>query len=238
VPDVSAWDDRAAWYVEMVRDERRGFNHLAADVAARLVGDVTDRDVLDIGTGEGWFARRLATAGVRVVAAEPTAALLAEARRSEAETPLGIRFVPDAAEDLRHVAAASVDVAIALLVLHHVESLSTALTEVVRVLRPAGRFVTVVPHPWCNHPGWRLVDGRLRVGDYAVERFWRTDESDSIRGIGWHHRTVATWITAIARAGFVVQSVEEPVGHDDRRADGGGPWRTIPRFLAIASRRP
>jgi hypothetical protein len=30
---VATWDERAGWYIEMVTDPERGFNHLAADVA-------------------------------------------------------------------------------------------------------------------------------------------------------------------------------------------------------------
>ncbi len=73
------------------------------------------------------------------------------------------------------------------------------------------------------------------VGDYTTEGFWRTDEADSVRGIGWRHRTIATWLNGLARVGFRIERVEEPVGRDNRRVDGGGPWRSIPRFLAIAA---
>jgi SAM-dependent methyltransferase len=238
---VATWDERAGWYIEMVTDPERGFNHLAADVALRLAGRLADRDVLDIGSGEGWLARRMASEGARVVATEPTAALLAEAQRREAAEPARIRFLSDPAEDLSGVTDHTVDVAMAVLVLHHVADLDRAVAEAARILRPGGTLVVVIPHPWTNHTGSEMVvtdnGPRLQLGDYAVEQHWHTDEADSVRGIGWHHRTLATWFTTLTRGGFHIDHVEEPLGRDDRRADGGGPWRDIPRFLAIAAQK-
>ena len=92
---VTRWDDAADWYLDMVRDPTQGFNHLAADIALELAGPVRDRDVLDVGAGEGHLARRLAHGGARVVAVEPTDTLRAAAIDTETATPLGIRYHGD-----------------------------------------------------------------------------------------------------------------------------------------------
>jgi len=66
----------AASYLMMVGDVRRGFNHLAADVALDMLGSCDRLVVLDVGAGEGSIARRLAELGAVVVAVEPTRELL------------------------------------------------------------------------------------------------------------------------------------------------------------------
>ena len=229
----------AASYLMMVGDVRRGFNHLAADVALDMLGSCDRLVVLDVGAGEGSVARRLADLGAVVVAVEPTGELLDAAITIERDAPRGIDYHADRVEDLRSVAGESVDAAIAVLVLHHVVDLDVALAELRRVLRPRGRLVLVIPHPWSDHPGatWQPAEHGARrvVGDYAIERYWSTDEQASVRSVGWHHRTVASWLNAITQAGFTVVEVREPIGDEPRRPDAGGPWAGVPRFFAVTA---
>jgi 2-polyprenyl-3-methyl-5-hydroxy-6-metoxy-1,4-benzoquinol methylase len=239
VPD---WDEAAPSYLAMVSDVGRGFNHLAADVVVDMLGDCDRHTVLDVGAGEGTNARRLRGLGARVIATEPTHALLDAARAIEDAAPLGIEYCANRAESLVDVASNSVDAVTAVLVLHHVADLDGALREITRVLRPGGRLIAVIPHPWTDHPTatWQTTPEGVRrvIGDYTLEGHWQTDEAAAVRSVGWHHRTLATWLTAMAAAGFVISEVREPTGDEPRRADGGGPWMRVPRFLAISARRP
>lgn len=240
---VTRWDEAAGWYLGMVGDHHRGFNHLAADTAMDLLGVSHTRNVVDVGCGEGSFARRLAAGGATVHACDPTATLLAAACTAERDQPLGIRYTNDSAEHLRSVSDGWADAVVALLVLHHVADLAAAFAEAHRVLRPGGILVVVLPHPWTDHGGARWhagTDGRPRrqLGSYTTEGHWHTDETDSVRSIGWHHRTMATWLTACATAGFVLDELREPVGAAPERADSGGHWQHTPRLLAWRARRP
>jgi len=226
----------------MVGDRGRGFNHLAADVVVDMLGPCDQQTVLDLGAGEGSNARRLRRLGAHVVAVEPTKALLDAARAVEDTTPLGIRYLADRAESLVNVASNGIDAVIAVLVLHHVADLDMALSEIARVLRAGGRLTAVIPHPWTDHPEatWQPAPAAPRrlIGDYTAEGFWRTDEPASVRSVGWYHRTVATWLTTVAGAGFAITEVREPTGDEPRRAGSGGPWSRVPRFLAFTARRP
>src|SRR5687768_8450493 len=98
----------AASYLMMVGDVRRGFNHLAADVAVDMLGICDRLVVLDVGAGEGSVARRLADLGAHVVAVEPTSDLLNAAVTSERDAPRGIDYYADDVEDLRSVASETV----------------------------------------------------------------------------------------------------------------------------------
>jgi 2-polyprenyl-3-methyl-5-hydroxy-6-metoxy-1,4-benzoquinol methylase len=221
----------------MVNDAGRGFNQLAADQAIDLLGPCTGLTILDVGCGEGSVARRVATAGAAVWAADPTQELLAAAVQHERLHPLGVRYFDDHAEDLRSVATGSVDAVLAVLVLHHVEHVDLAWSEAHRVLRPGGSIVVVIPHPWTDHDdaSWSTEpdsSARRQLGAYTREGYWRTDETDSIRAVGWYHRTLATWLTTCATAGFTIGTVREPTGAESRRQDQGGRWSNTPRFLA------
>ncbi|WP_088289475.1 bifunctional 2-polyprenyl-6-hydroxyphenol methylase/3-demethylubiquinol 3-O-methyltransferase UbiG [Kineosporia sp. A_224] len=252
---MPTWDDAAQWYVDGVRGAGRGFNDLAARVTLDLLGGpdgVAGRRVLDLGCGEGHVARRLARLGARVVAVEPTVALLDAARAAERAGPLGIDYRPGAAEDLGPAGPglgdATLDAVCAVLVLHHVADLDTALGHVHRVLRPGGALVVVLPHPWTDHDGACWVPGpggeQRAAGAYAREGYWSSGPAvgaaqpaplTSVREIGWYHRTLGTWLTALARAGLVLDEVREPAGDDVPGADPR--WAQVPRFLALRAVR-
>jgi SAM-dependent methyltransferase len=117
--------------------------------------DVEDRDVLDVGCGEGWLTGRLATAGARAVGLDPSAAALERARR-EGSTDASVRYVEGVAEALPFPDA-SFDVVIFFNSLHHVapESMDSALVEAARVLRPDG--VLYVQEPAAQGPAFELL---------------------------------------------------------------------------------
>ena len=106
---------------------------------------VRDRDVLDVGCGEGWLARRFAAAGARAVGVDPQAIAVERAREA---TPAGdaAQFFEGGAQALPF-AAASFDCIVFSNSLHHVpeEHLDAALAEAARVTRPGGTIYVQEP---------------------------------------------------------------------------------------------
>jgi len=111
--------------------------------AAALGGAET---VLDIGCGGGAAVCAAASAlsTGRVLGIDPSPAMIRYAERKAAPHPAADRmaFSLGWAEDLP-VAAGSIDVAMAINSLHHWKAIKQGLDQVVRVLRPNGRFVVV-----------------------------------------------------------------------------------------------
>src|SRR5690606_13871190 len=50
----------------------------------------------------------------------------------------------------------------------------------------------------------------VSVTGYFDERFWRSSNPHGVRRAGNRHRTLATYLNGLARAGFVLDAVEEP----------------------------
>jgi ubiquinone/menaquinone biosynthesis C-methylase UbiE len=117
--------------------------------------DVGGRDVLDVGCGEGWLARRLASAGARAVGLDPSRDALERARRDGPTGP-SVRYVEGAAEALPFPDA-SFDVVIFFNSLHHAppESMDAALAEAARVLRSDG--LLYVQEPLAQGPAFELL---------------------------------------------------------------------------------
>ena len=119
-----------------------GFRDGVLDRAAIAPGDT----VLDVGTGTGLIGLaaldRVGPNG-RVVFSDVSAALLDECRRHA--DPARSSFVQAAADDLRAVPDASVDVVTTRSVLIYVDRKPAAFAELHRVLRPGGRLSIFEP---------------------------------------------------------------------------------------------
>lgn len=98
-------------------------------------------EVADLGAGTGTLAVRLAPHVKRVYAVDSSPEMLG-ALGARVSGVANIEVVPGEMESLP-LEAASVDVAIMLLVLHYVPEPRRALSEAFRVLRPGGRLVVV-----------------------------------------------------------------------------------------------
>jgi ubiquinone/menaquinone biosynthesis C-methylase UbiE len=209
------WPDIAAWYDELV-ESGSGPHETAVRCTRSLVGDIAGQDVLDIACGPGQATRALAEAGAAgVTGVDSSDEMIEIARGHERARPLGIRYVRDDAQSLSSLPAGRFDGVNCQLGLMDIPDLGATLAAVHRVLRPAGWFAFVIGHPCFLAPEAatvRTADGRPArlISDYFRERFWRSTSPDGVRRVGNHHRTIATYLNCLVRAGFVVDAVDEP----------------------------
>lgn len=115
------------------------------------VGDGTPFDLLDLGSGTGVLALSALERwpGVQVVAVDPSSRMLeigvAAARQRSPAFPSRLRTIT-AGADRMPIARRSVDAAVSSFVIQLVPNRAAALREVLRVLRPGGRFACVTWH--------------------------------------------------------------------------------------------
>ena len=92
----------------------------------------------DVGTGTGYLLPTLAAAFQRVIAVDPVKAMLKAARRVPTFVASKRRVSPGRFSALP-LSDGEVDLALAILVLHHVPSVPTALAELSRAVKPSGK---------------------------------------------------------------------------------------------------
>jgi hypothetical protein len=76
----------------------------------------------------------------------------------------------------------------------------------------------------------------VAVSGYFDERFWRSSNPEGVRRAGNHHRTLSTYVNALADNGFALQQVAEPVAAP-RLAQQQPLYTEVPIFFAARAIR-
>jgi SAM-dependent methyltransferase len=184
----------------------------------RLLGEVWNRRVLEVGCGAGQCARWLLSQGASVVGLDLSFRQLQHSRRIDDATGLSVPVVCASAtavplDDDGFDLACSAFGALPFL-----SDVDVVMREVARVLRPGGRWVFAVTHPL----RWIFPDDPTQRGLTAVRPYFdhtpyvERDEHGDPSYVE-HHHTMSDWIRAAVGAGFVVEDLVEPEwpeGHD------------------------
>jgi len=198
------------------------------EAEARVLGEVADRDVLEVGSGAGQCSRWVRGRGGRAYGLDLSHRQLQHSRRIDEDSGLRVPSVLGTATDLPF-ADASFDVVFCSFgALQFVADLADAVAETARVLRPGGRFAFSITHP----TRWMFPDDPGEEGLTASQSYWdRTpyvevdDETGQTRYVE-HHRTLGDWVRALAAAGFALVDLLEPEWPPDHDRVWGGWSRT------------
>jgi SAM-dependent methyltransferase len=212
----SLGDVRLQWGPEGLDEETAG-----------LLGPVTGLTVVEVGCGAGQGSRWLRTRGARTVGVDVSAAMLDHARRLDHTARSPGRWVQGDALRLPFRPGVF-DLAFSSYgALPFVPDLTAAFAEVARVLRPGGRWVFSLTHPfrWCfrDDPG----PGGLVVERSYFDRRAYVEEDDLGRPVYVeHHHTVGDVVAALVASRFEVTGLVEPQWPDEPRAPWGA-WSPL-----------
>ncbi len=248
------------------RDERMGedgdlwHRALIDPTLLDVVGPVRGLRVLDLACGNGYLTRRWAREGAAVaLGVDLSSRSLAHARRREAASRTGARFLRRDASRLSGIADRSFDLVVANMALLDIEDAAGAVREVARVLDAVGRFVFSVAHPCFDlddRSAWiversRQGDGVFRDQIWRKVRLYRDERSVRVpwpispSEVGYtrsYHRTLSTYSRILRDAGLAIARIEEPTPAPELVANSPqGPLiAEIPLHLVVEAvvRRP
>ncbi|GAA3447334.1 class I SAM-dependent methyltransferase [Planomonospora venezuelensis] len=177
--------------------------YYARPAITALAGDVAGRRVLDAGCGSGPLTAALRERGAVVTGIDASAGMLALARRRLGDD--ADLHVADLSEPLPFTDGAFDDV-VASLVLHYLQDWGPALAEMRRVLRPGGRLVASVNHPFVDYVFQDPRPDYFATTSYTDE--W-TFNGRSFPMVFWR-RPLHAMTDAFTAAGFHLATISEP----------------------------
>jgi len=154
---------------------------LERDLILELVGEVSDRRVLDVGCGDGEFAVELATRGAIVTGIDASAAMIEAAEGRAKQHNANVTFQVAAAERLPF-ADEQFDLVTAITILCFVDDATPVFRELARVLRPGGRLVIGELGKWSTWAAARRVRAWLGSRLWRQGRFRRAKELRGLAG--------------------------------------------------------
>jgi len=206
-----------------------------------LLPDLRGRKVLDLGCGFGWFCRFARQQGAaQVHGIDVSEKMLARAR--ETTTDAAVTYGHADLEQLA-LPADSVDLVYSSLALHYIARLDALMAQVGHALTASGCFIFSVEHPIYTaptQPGWTVsADGRRTwpVDGYLEEGPRSTDWL--AKGVIKQHRTIATYVGLLLRAGLTLRHIEE-WGPTEAQIAARPDWaaeRQRPPFLLVTAGR-
>ncbi|MFI6477788.1 class I SAM-dependent methyltransferase [Nonomuraea sp. NPDC050663] len=196
------------------------------EASVGLLGEVKDRDVLEIGCGAAQCGRWLVSQGARVAAFDISHRQLRHSQRIDLDSGLTVPVVQADAEQLPF-STASFDLGCSAYgAMPFVADPAAVLSEVRRVLRPGGRFVFSTSHPirWAfpDDPGPR---GLTSDRSYFDRTPYTERDGSQVTYIE-HHHTLGDWIALIVASGLRLEGLVEPEWPEGHTGVWGG-WSPL-----------
>jgi len=202
------------------------------EAEARVLGELADHDVLDVGSGAGQCSRWVRAHGGRAVGLDLSPRQLQHSHRLDDATGVTVPCVVGTATALPF-GDASFDVVFSSFgALQFVADIDLCVAESARVLRPGGRFAFSITHP----TRWMFPDDPGEPGLTASQSYWdrtpyvEVDDETGVVAYVEHHRTLGDWVTLLAGHAFVITDLLEPEWPADHDRVWGGWSRTRGRF--------
>jgi len=229
------WSSIARDYDAVVKETSDQSQQLIINpVVQELLGNLTNKCVLDAGCGNGYWTRRMAETAQRVVGVDFTEELIERARSRG--VPNNAEFIIGNLERLL-LAKNTFDVALMSMVLLDLEDLSTPIAEVARVTKPEGRIIVSTTHPCFENPPYTrsLRDDNGNKTGRVITNYFATglvkDEVNSYQH--WHYK-ISDVINTFASNGLFVEKMVEPTSNGVMKNGGSDHF---PYFLIIRFRK-
>lgn len=189
---------------------------------AGLLGEVAGRRVLEVGCGSASCARWLAGQDAQVVGLDLSRGMLRQAVDAARVSGICVPLVQADATRLPF-ADHSFDLACSAFgAVPFVADSAAVMREVARVLRPGGRWVFAVTHPF----RWIFPDDPGEAGLTVAQSYFDRTPYVEVDGLGQatyveHHRTLGDRIREIVTAGLTLEDLVEPEWPPDLHRNWG-----------------
>lgn len=178
-----------------------------------------DKVALDLGCGEGFFSRKMATIARKVIGVDISKKMLEFAVKQEKEDHKAIEYYNSDVRNMSCIQEASIELCVGNFITGYIEpdDLPIFYIEISRVLNGNGLFILSMPHPALYLLNPVDIVTSFQKDDYAYFQ----DRGKCITGllpttqgacleVGMFHSTLEDHFTGISAAGLAVTQIIEP----------------------------
>jgi SAM-dependent methyltransferase len=208
---ASAYDQQDFFSSYMKRRERKDSpnNAIEGPIINELLGDVQQRDILDLGCGDASFGKELLDRGAAsYTGLEGSGQMAAAAERNVADKNGTI--IRENMESYRYPAH-TFDIVTSRFAIHYVQDIHALFQHVHKSLKENGKFVFSVQHPLTTSSFASKQTGDRRgnwiVDDYFLEGERKEPWIDQV--VVKYHRTIEQYFRTLTSCGFAVTDLRE-----------------------------
>lgn len=232
-PDTN-YDSITSTYLAHTEREDSWNNLYERPALLEMMGEIRNKDVVDVGCGSGFYSKFALGGNCRVTAVDASEAMLSHVTNTLDSTNLSTAAA-DIANGLPFIKNNSQDTIICSLVLHYIENWDTALKDFHRVLKPGGDIYISTHHPLSDY----LV---LDKDGYFDSRFyndtWGTEHTPF--KVRFYTRTMSEVLTPILNSPLHLEEFREPKPNEACRAKSPKTYDKLtqrPGFLFLKLRK-
>jgi len=250
------WNEVAQWYDQVVgADGSEYHQHVIFPKTLKLLQLQPESRVIDLASGQGVFCRLVGAQVGRVVGVEASDELIRLAKNHPTNNP--IRYLrADAREFVVPFRRVEPDLlfdrAACILAIQNISPIAGVFASLAQVMNPGGLFVMVMMHPCfrgAKESHWGFDKDQdtqyRRVDRYLLPRKHPIVAHPGKKDLNYtwtFHRPIEAYVRDLAKAGFVIDALEEWASHSQsqpgaRATAENRSRQEIPMFMAIRARK-
>lgn len=236
---VAEWDKNAeARHNQIISKIDISYHKVLIPTLLRLLGEIRGLRIIDVGCGSGVLVSELVKRGAFVVGVDPSKKMISIANREYNNND--VEFYSQSIQSFSAKANIKFNIAVSNMSLITIEDLDGALQSINNLLKPQGKFVFNITHPyfWNQYRQYEPNETFEYKKEHVQQgKFIISNDVHGLPSSTTHfHRPLEKYFQSLANASFITENVEEPFPSQHNMKLYKIPWK-FPRFMSMKCRK-